>query len=357
MRSTIRAVVLWGLLLGFSSASFSQFKFRKFRKPKPSNNFIIEQLAPGVWAAISNDYYGKAICNAGIVDMGDKTLVFDPFMTPMAARELKEMAKYLTHKPVTVVVNSNYHNDHIRGSQVFLPNAMIVSTTLTRGEIERIEPAEQDWERVHAPTLLQAVKKRMINASTTEKQELPLWVGYYQGMVESIDELFTALPDMVFDDSLWIMGSKLSVKLVERREGNTLSDAVMLIPSAGIAFMGDLLSNERHPWLSDGNARGWQQSLKLFYEDTLYNTYVPGHGKVCGKEPLKKLYEYFEDVQAMCNAAQTDSAQSALMNKPIPYPYNSWFCGRFYQPNLQFLINSSKEKSQGRHVMDVKTLK
>ncbi|MBL7737019.1 MAG: MBL fold metallo-hydrolase [Chitinophagaceae bacterium] len=345
MRATVWVFVMGVLLCCCSMDLSAQFR-RKIKKPKPSSNFTIEQLAPGVWVAISNDYYGKAICNAGIVDLGDRTLVFDPFLTPSVARELKAFARYLTKKQVSFVVNSNYRNDHIRGTQVFLPNASVISTSITRKEIERIEPEEQEWERKHAPTLLQAVKKRMTNASTTEKEELPFWVGYYQGMVESVDELFTATPDMIFDDSLWLTGTKLSVKLVERRSGNTSSDAVMLIPSLGIAFMSDLLSNERHPWISDGSVEGWQESLKLFYEDTLYHTYVPGHGKVCGKEPLRTLYEYLEDIKTLCESVKTDSAEIALMHQPIPQPYRSWFCGRFYQPNLQFIINSTRQRSE-----------
>jgi glyoxylase-like metal-dependent hydrolase (beta-lactamase superfamily II) len=188
----------------------------------------------------------------------------------------------------------------------------------------------------------------MVNASETDRDEMPYWIGYYEGIIESTDQLFTALPDYTFDDSLWLTGSKLSVKLVECRNGHTLSDLVLLIPSLGIAFMGDLLYTERHPWLSDGDVRGWQNSLKTFYEDTIYHTYLPGHGRVTDKSSLKILYEYLRDVQNLCNAALTDSAQSALMNQPIPLAYRSWYYGRFYQPNLQYLISIAREKAHSR---------
>ncbi len=320
--------------------------FKKKNKITASANFTIQQLAPRVWAAINNDNYGKAICNAGIVDLGNQALVFDPFMNPVAAAELKAIAKKLTGKNVSIVVNSHYHNDHIRGNQAFLPNATIISTTITRAEIEANDEEEKEWEKAYAPTMLQALKTRMSNSGSSEREELPYWIGYYEGIVESSADLYTALPDQTFDDSLWIEGSKLSVKLVERKNGHTSSDAVLLIPALGVAFMGDLLCNERHPWISDGSVDGWRASLKIFYEDTLYHTYLPGHGKVSQKPALKMLYEYLGDVQSLCDAATTDSAQTALMNNPIPYPYNSWFCGRFYQPNLQHLINLTKSKNR-----------
>ena len=339
------------LLLGVCSIQpedlFAQNKNKKV-KLNPSANFTIEQLAPNVWAAINNENYGKAICNAAILDLGDKTVVFDPFMTPSAAQELRDAAIQLTKRDYVYVVNSHYHNDHIRGNQAFLPNATIISTNTTRDQIERNEPGEQEWEKKHAPTLLAAIRKRMVNANETERAELPYWIGYYEGLLESSDQLFTALADEPFNDSLWIVGKNMSVKLVECRNGHTSSDVVMLLPELGIAFMGDLLCTERHPWISDGDVDGWRSSLKVFYEDPLYNTYVPGHGKVSGKVALKILYDYLGDVQLLCNSAQTDSAQAELINQPIPDAYKGWFCGRFYQPNLQFLISMAKARKQAK---------
>src|SRR5437764_11008414 len=128
MNRSLPLLVCFCLLLG---TTFAQ---RKHSKPAPEN-FIIQQLAPGVWAAIQNDQFGKAICNAGIVDMGDKTLIFDPFMTPEAARELRETAERLTGRPVSIVIDSHYHNDHVRGNQEFKPEATIISSSWTREEI------------------------------------------------------------------------------------------------------------------------------------------------------------------------------------------------------------------------------
>lgn len=342
MKLLVALVCVSGLM--YSSAL--QAQFWKKDRVKPSANFTIQQLAPGVWAAIHNNHFGRAICNAGIIDMGDKTLVFDPFMTPAAAQELKETARKLTKKKVSVVVNSHYHNDHIRGNQSFLPNAIVITTAATRELINNIEPEEQKWEKRYAPAMLQALKKRMTNSNAADLDELPYWIGYYESMIESSDHLFIALADQTFEDSLWIEGSKLSIKLVERKNGHSPSDAVLLIPQLGIAFMGDLLCSERHPWISDGNVDGWKESLRVFYEDTLYHTYVPGHGNVSGKPELKLLYDYFVEIQQRCNDAKSEAARTALMSQPIPYPFNRWSCGRFYQPNLQFLLNTARTGAQ-----------
>src|SRR6476620_3443336 len=98
------------LLLVFGCLILTCSYSHKTRSQTTIQNFTIQQLAPGVWAAIQNDQFGKAICNAGIVDLGDKTLVFDPFMTPEAARELRSTAENLTGRPVSIVIDSHYHN-------------------------------------------------------------------------------------------------------------------------------------------------------------------------------------------------------------------------------------------------------
>ena len=72
------------------------------KRPPVSKNFSIQKLAPGVWAAIQNDKGGHAISNAGIIDLGDKTIVFDAFINPDAATELKQAAEELTGHPCFV---------------------------------------------------------------------------------------------------------------------------------------------------------------------------------------------------------------------------------------------------------------
>ena len=57
------------------------------RLEKPAH-FRLEQIAEGVYAAIAREG-GAAHSNAGIVDLGDRTLVFDTLGTPKAAEELR----------------------------------------------------------------------------------------------------------------------------------------------------------------------------------------------------------------------------------------------------------------------------
>ena len=80
----------------------------------PSNHFTLQPLAENVFAAVAKDG-GAAICNAGLVDLGGQILVYDTFLTPQAAQDLRDSAvKYFGRTP-QLVIYSHFHNDHIWG--------------------------------------------------------------------------------------------------------------------------------------------------------------------------------------------------------------------------------------------------
>ena len=67
-----------------------------------SEHFGLHRLADGVYAAIGIP--GTAsYSNTGIIDMGDRALVFDAFMTPKAAQDLRAAAQDLTGKPASYI--------------------------------------------------------------------------------------------------------------------------------------------------------------------------------------------------------------------------------------------------------------
>jgi glyoxylase-like metal-dependent hydrolase (beta-lactamase superfamily II) len=96
-----------------------------------SEHFTYHELAEGVWAAIVIPT-GLAASNSGIVDLGDRTLIFDTTFSPASAMELRTVAETLTGRSVTSVLNSHSHNDHIFGNAVFDAATKIYATEQTR---------------------------------------------------------------------------------------------------------------------------------------------------------------------------------------------------------------------------------
>ena len=84
-----------------------------------SEHFQIEQLTAGVYAVIARSG-GAAHSNAGIVDLGDRTLVFDTLGTPTAAVALRAAAEGLTGRSPSYAINSHIDHDHWLGNQVLV---------------------------------------------------------------------------------------------------------------------------------------------------------------------------------------------------------------------------------------------
>jgi len=314
-----------------------------FTEPPASKHFTIKQLSPGVWAAINNDNYGHAICNAGIIDLGDQTIIFDPFMNLDAAKDLKAVAKQLTKREASTIINSHYHNDHIRGNQAFLP-ARIISTQWTRNKIAISEPEEVEWEKKNVAKLAADHKKQLVTANVKEKEELTLWIGYYEGIAANLPLYKIILPNVTFTDSLWIHGIARSLQLVELKDGHTASDLILVLPKEGIVFMGDLLFEKRHPYLAHGKPGSWSKHLQNLYENTTLQKYVPGHGEVCDRAYLKTMNQYILDLQSMVSKNVDEQKPDSLTTRlPAPIAYADWKFGRFLRPNLNFLIKEYRK--------------
>ena len=305
-----------------------------------SNDFEIKKLADGVYAAIHKPG-GRAICNAGIVDLGNTTLVFDPFISPYAAEELKRVIAEMGLGPVKYVVNSHYHDDHIRGNQVF-KDASIYSTRVTRDLIEKTEPEEFEDETQNLPGVIaksdSALAAVPVN-DTMQKIQLEFWNNYYKTILESHKILQTVLPDKIVNVKETIKGSKQSVELIDMGMGHTLSDLILYIPGSKIIFTGDLLFINNHPWIADANIDSLKNCLNKIKAMNPF-ILVPGHGPVGNKNDIAVLLNYLENI----NLVAEDQLKKGFLPEqvkeiPMPVAYQSWLLGTFYLPNIKFQMN------------------
>lgn len=77
-----------------------------------------QQLAPDVWAAIRQDPFElPQEGNAVIVLTQDGVVVFDAGGSPAMGEAIVAKVRDLTDKPITHVVLSHWHGDHMRGLQ------------------------------------------------------------------------------------------------------------------------------------------------------------------------------------------------------------------------------------------------
>jgi cyclase len=313
-----------------------------------SKHFHIEPLADGVYAVIASEQ-GYAISNAGIVDIGDKTIIFDTFISPNAAKDLMKAAVQLGSHGALCVVNSHYHNDHIRGNQVFSPSVDIVSTTWTREAIAQNEPKEIQWEKENIPRgIIDAKSTLTAEKNPKPRRELAFLIVYYKAIIESHLLLKTRLPNITFEPpKLVIHGTQRTVELLSFA-GHTASDVVLYLPKEKIAFMSDLLFINIHPYLPSGFPESWKESLGTV-EALGIETAVPGHGPVGRSPDLSVMTQYIQSLEnIVANMVKSGRSIEEVSLQPVPSKFEDWllFFDDFFVDNLRFLYKRLKQRNE-----------
>ncbi len=325
------------LFLGFALLSCS----RKETAPLETSHFTIEKLTDGVYAALYKQG-GHSICNAGIIDLGDRTAVLDPFMTPAAARDLKAQAEFLTGKPVSLVFNLDPHNDHSSGNQVFVPGAIIISTSNSRKYIAAHFEEELAYYQKTALEELASIQERLPEASGKEKTELLLRKDYQEALIGSFDELKMTLPHAVISDTMTLFGTRRKLVLIPTGTGHTTGDMIAWLPDDRILFLSDQLFVKNHPYLGDGNPAKLRENLE---EAIVLNprVAVPGHGAVGDVGAIREMIGYIDTLTLLVRAEIARGGdETTLRQIPIPEKYEDWQITSFFPVNLTFLYNKLK---------------
>ena len=313
-------------------------------QPFNSEHFTIEKLDDGVYAVIHKTG-GYAICNSGIINLGTETLVFDCFISPTAAEDLKKAAEELTGNEVKYVVNSHFHNDHVRGNQVFV-DAQIISTKRTAELIKDVTPEELEWEAKVIDDRIETTEQKLAEETDPFRlEELKMWMGYYQAIKESQDNYKITLPNAFMEDTLVIKGAVREAVLFTKGKGHTESDIVLWLPEEKILFATDLLFVNCHPWLGDGFPEDWiryVQDLQKLNAQSI----VPGHGPLGSNEDMDNMINYISTISTIVDQAiEANLTEEELNDIEIPKEFKDWWFGRFFIPNLVIQYGTKTEES------------
>lgn len=285
--------------------------------------FKLHKLSDGVYAAIAKPGQG-AWSNAGFIDLGSETLVFDTFNTPTAAAELKNQAEKYTGNKVKYVVNSHYHGDHVFGNQVF-SDAVIISTGTTRNWFEErniLGPLE-DERKETALYLRQLQQQILAEQNSTRKASLTNQQQEMEKLLHDLPKLEMAIPTVTFEKHLTIQGSKRSIELHCFGGGHTASDAIMYVPDSEVLFAADLVTENLHVPIYDPAAfRSLLNKISAFDVKTL----IPGHGNVGGEELLAPIMDYLDllDRSSKEAVANGKTLEEFIKAFAVPARYQNW---------------------------------
>ncbi|MGE0825093.1 MAG: MBL fold metallo-hydrolase [Candidatus Binatia bacterium] len=219
----------------------------------------IEEVAPRVYAYIQA--FGElGVSNAGLLLDKDGAMAVDALMVPSMTRRFLAAIKKVTRKPVTRLVNTHHHIDHI-GGNFFFREAEIVSHTFCREEI------------VRTGLSFDLLQKR-----------IPRFAGEFS-------KVKLAVPDVTFEDRIVFHQAGRVVELRHLGPAHTFGDAFILLPKEKILFAGDLAFYYVTPLAFQGHVGNWIKVADRILQMDI-ETIVPGHGPIGGKKELREMRAY-----------------------------------------------------------------
>ncbi|HWI52577.1 MAG TPA: MBL fold metallo-hydrolase [Symbiobacteriaceae bacterium] len=297
-------------------------------------HFRIEHPAPGVYAAMATQD-GAAACNAGIIDLGGRTLVFDTSATLVAARELRALAEELTGRPPTLIINSHEHPDHYNGNLVFADGILIASEA-TREAMRR--QGQTRAARMRRQFVEQAGDVRRKLAATTDpgaraalEAELREYEVFADGYPSDAD---FRLPGVTFAESMTFHGEDRSAQLIACGPSHSPCDAVLWLPAERVLFTGDLVV-DGNLIVSLGTPELWPAVLSRL-EALGADLLVPGHGRLVRAEAgFGQARAYLTELfRLAAEAAAAGERPEYAEHMPVPAGLHEYW----FRENMRYLL-------------------
>lgn len=197
---------------------------------------------------VATDNFGF-ISNAAFVVTADGVIVFDTLGTPALGVKLLAAIRTISDAPIKRIYISHYHADHMYGNQAFAG---------TGAEIVTSDGAKRYLEGEVAQ---QRLSERRLSLSP--------WVDENTRVVP---------PDRYLQAEERFMLGGVSIRVVDVGSAHSEGDLVLFVESDGVLFSGDIIFQDRIPFLGTSNSAEWLGLLNEM-EQSDAAVIVPGHGK------------------------------------------------------------------------------
>jgi len=247
-------------------------------------------LAPGVWAAIRSDPFElPQEGNAVFVVTERGVVLFDAGGSPAMGDAIVARVRSVTSQPITHVVLSHWHGDHMRGLQSIreaFPDARILAHPHAR---DMIVSTQERWlER--RMTMAANVRKAVGNAIAqgVDLSGRPLippekeWLEAGLAIADRLDRennLTTyVVPDATFEEHLTLFLGGREIRLLRLGNAHTAGDVILWLPRERIVATGDVVTAPI-PLMPSAYVDDYRAVLAQI-KALGFATLVPGHGAV-----------------------------------------------------------------------------
>jgi glyoxylase-like metal-dependent hydrolase (beta-lactamase superfamily II) len=250
--------------------------------PSPQQRPTLNAVGPGTYlvqglSALGSSENRNFISNVSVIETQTSVVVVDALGSPALARELLDEIRRVIAKPVSHVIVTHYHADHVYGLQAFQEaGARIVAHA--QGRLYLHSDAAQ--------LRLQA-----------SREEMAPWINAETRLVAA---------DVWIERATVLDVGGLSFHLQPAGPAHTPEDLVVWVPQLKTLVAGDLVFRGRVPFVGQADSGRWIQALDalLAFEAV---TILPGHGPVSksARQDLQLTRDYLAYLrQTMGEAAR-----------------------------------------------------
>jgi cyclase len=199
-----------------------------------------------------------------------------------------DQIKTVTSKPVTMIVNTHTHGDHVGSNPEFPATVEVVAQENTKANMEKMEPFQSETGKQH-------------------------------------------LPKRTFKDRMTLLRGNDRIDLYYVGRGHTNGDALIVFPALRVMHSGDLFPGKQAPIMDTNNGGSgveYPRTLAAAVKGIKgVDTVIPGHSDVTD---WKTFEEFGQFVQALVTAAETavkagktaDEAAASITLPPQFKDYN-----------------------------------
>jgi glyoxylase-like metal-dependent hydrolase (beta-lactamase superfamily II) len=269
--------------------------------PKAEDNFTLNKVADGVYAAIAKPG-GLAAGNAGFVVGDEGVLMVDTFLTPAAVEDLIGVIGAETKQPIKYALNTHYHLDHTGGNQVLVARGVPII-----GHEKLME-----WQTVKNRRFLLPPEELQKRRDAAEKQlgEIPADQADKRVPIERQIRRFDAMMSIkLTNPTVTFAAGTVRLHLGKREvilftlPGHTGGDVLAYVPDANVLFMGDMGWRKTLPNLVDATVNDWITSLDSLLAQYPNAKFVPGHGEVATAAEIREFRDYLDDLRTRVKQA------------------------------------------------------
>jgi len=313
--------------LALSSAALTHAGPLETSVAKAQAMLIHEDLGGGVHvfrAPGDLDYWTST--NSVIVINDEDVVVFDSPTRAVTAKAVIAEIRKLTPKPVRVLINSHWHQDHWSGNDEYVkayPGLRIIASEQTRDYMKRMTAAYfvqsiQRGLQTRREELAEAIKTGKLKdgspltpAIRAQKEED---IAEREQFAAEVAALPRILPNAVYRDDMSFWSGKREFRLMSVT-GDATASTVMYLPGEKILATGDVLvspenGNGPPPWTTNSySVTPWLETLRRLDSLDLV-AIVPGQGPTMhDKAYLRRTIELM--------AAVLDQVHAALENGTV----------------------------------------